>query len=197
VSALVPRADARLDRDRSVLLVVDVQERLAPHVAGADALIAHAGALVAAARRVGIPMFLTEHCPAQLGPVVAPLRNAFETANIFEKTRFGAGDHPEFEARLRATGRTQVVVAGMEAHVCVMQTVLGLATRGFAPFVVADATGSRAAHALDRDLALARMRDAGATIVGTEMALFEWARAGDDPAFRDLLALVKGLDARA
>ena len=85
----------------------------------------------------------------------------------------------------------------MEAHVCVMQTVLGLATHAFAPFVVADAVGSRAAHALDRELALARMRDAGATLVGTEMALFEWARAGDDPVFRDLLALVKGLDARS
>lgn len=196
MSALVPGAGSRLDRDQSILLVVDVQERLAPHVAGADALIARTSALVAAARRLSIPMFLTEHCPAQLGRVIAPLRSAFETANILEKTRFGAVDHPEFEARLRTTGRAQVVVAGMEAHVCVMQTVLGVATRGFAPFVVADAAGSRPAHALDRELALARMRDAGATLVGTEMALFEWARAGDDPAFRDLLALVKGLDAR-
>jgi nicotinamidase-related amidase len=192
-NALAPR----LDRDRSILLVVDVQERLAPHVAGADSLIARAGALVCAARRLAIPMFLTEHCSAQLGPVVAPLRNAFEAADIFEKTCFGAVDHPQFEARLRAMGRTEVVVAGMESHVCVMQTVLGLAIRGFVPFVVADAVGSRAAHALDRDLALARMRDAGATLVGTETALFEWARAGDDPAFRDVLALVKKLDARS
>ena len=186
----------RLDRDGSILLVVDVQERLAPHVADADAMVARAGALVAAARRLAIPMFLTEHCPAQLGPVVAPLRKAFDAANIFAKTRFGAVDHPAFEAQLRGTGRTQIVVAGMEAHVCVMQTVLGLAAHGFAPFVVADAVGSRAAHAIDRDLALARMRDAGATLVATEMALFEWARAGDDPAFHELLALVKSLDAR-
>jgi nicotinamidase-related amidase len=176
-NAAAQRKVARLDRDQSVLLVVDVQERLAPHVADNAALVARIAALVEAARRLGIPRFLTEHCAAQLGPVIAPLRAAFE-------------------ALLRGTGRTQVVVAGMEAHVCVMQTVLGLAECGFEPFVVGDAVGSRAAHAVDRELALARMRDAGTTLVGTEMALFEWARAGDDPAFRDVLALVKGLDAR-
>jgi nicotinamidase-related amidase len=195
-NAAAQRKVARLDRDQSVLLVVDVQERLAPHVADNAALVARIAALVEAARRLGIPRFLTEHCAAQLGPVIAPLRAAFEARNIVAKTRFGAADHAPFEALLRGTGRTQVVVAGMEAHVCVMQTVLGLAECGFEPFVVGDAVGSRAAHAVDRELALARMRDAGTTLVGTEMALFEWARAGDDLAFRDVLALVKGLDAR-
>jgi nicotinamidase-related amidase len=196
-NASAQKRAARLDRDLSVLLVVDVQERLAPHVADNAALIARIGALIDAAGRLGIPGFLTEHCATQLGPVIASLRDAFAPENIFAKTRFGAADHAPFEALLRGVGRTQVVVAGMEAHVCVMQTVLGLAARGFEPFVVADAVGSRVAHTLDRELALARMRDAGATIVSTEMALFEWARAGDDPALRDVLALVKRLDARA
>jgi len=84
----------------------------------------------------------------------------------------------------------------MEAHVCVMQTTLGLLSRGFEVFVAGDAVGSRAAHAADRTYALERMRAAGAVIVGTETALFEWTRSGDDPAFRAVLGLVKGLDAR-
>lgn len=185
----------RLDRDRSALLVVDIQERLAPHVEHGDAIAVRAQALCSAAELFGVPSYLTEHCSDRLGPAVVPLRVRFDDSHIFGKTRFGALDHPEFAALLRACGRTQIVVAGMEAHVCVMQTVLGLAAHGYAPFVVADAVGSRPAHRLDREMALSRMHDAGAVLVGTETALFEWARAGDDPSFRDILALVKALDA--
>src|SRR5947208_1930826 len=124
-------AGSRLDRDRSLLLAIDVQERLAPHVLGHEALITRVEVLTEAAHRFGIPAFLTEHCSAQIGPVVARLRSRFGADHIFEKTRFGAVDHPEFEAMLRSTGRSQVVVAGMEAHVCVMQTTLGLVAKGF------------------------------------------------------------------
>jgi len=189
------RAARRLDRDRCLLLVVDIQSRLAPHVADAAGVAARAIALATAAARFDIPAFLTEHCPDQLGPVVAPVRERFSPARIFAKTRFGAADHPSFVAMLRATGRIQVLVAGMEAHVCVMQTTLGLLTHGFELFVAGDAVGSRGPRAADRDWALARLREAGAVIVGTETALFEWTRAGDDAAFRDVLALVKSLDA--
>ncbi len=192
---IVPRSHAgsRLERDRSLLLAIDVQQRLAPHVLAHQALIARIEALTEAADRFGIPAFLTEHCPAQLGPVVAQLRNRFAADRIFEKTRFGAADHPAFDALLRATGRNQVVVAGMETHVCVMQTTLGLVAKGFELFVVGDAVGSRNARQADRQFALDRLRDAGCTLVGTETVLFEWTRAGDDAAFRDVLALVKAL----
>ena len=81
----------------------------------------------------------------------------------------------------------------MEAHVCVLQTVLGLAAERYEVFVVGDAVGSRGARAADRQFALDRMRQAGCTVVGTETVLFEWTRAGDDAAFRDVLALVKTL----
>ena len=182
----------RLDRDAAQLLVIDVQEKLAPHVDGSDALVARCEALIRAAAGFGIPKALTEHCPAQIGPVVARLRSRFDPAEIFVKTRFGATDHPEFAARL-AQGRDQVVVAGMEAHVCVMQTVLGLLATGRRVFLVEDAVGSRGARRDDRRLALERMRAAGCALVGTETVLFEWTRAGDDPGFKDTLALVKAL----
>jgi nicotinamidase-related amidase len=183
----------RLDRPQSLLLIVDIQERLAPHILHREPLIARSAALLAAARRFGIPAIVTEHCPGQIGPVVAGLRQQFAAGEIFEKTRFGATDHPEFVARLEAHGRNQIVVAGIEAHVCVLQTVLGLAAHGYAVTLVGDAVGSRAARQGDRRFALDRMRRAGAVIAGTETVLFEWTQAGDDAAFRDILALVKSL----
>ena len=183
---------ARLDRDRSILLTIDVQERLAPHIEGHEALIRRCEALITAAIGFGIPRLLTEHCPDQIGPAVVRLRARFAPGEIFVKTRFGAADHAEF-ARMLVPGRDQIVVAGMEAHVCVMQTVLGLVARGLRVFIVGDAIGSRGVRSDDRQYAIDRMRAAGCTVVGTETALFEWARAGDDARFRETLELVKGL----
>ena len=185
-------AGARLDRDRSQLIIIDVQERLAPHVEGSEALIARCEALIAAATSFGIPKVLTEHCPAQIGTVVPRLRSRFEAGEIFVKSFFAATDHTEFASRL-VQGRDQLVVAGMEAHVCVMQTVLGLAAIGFEMFVAADAVGSRGVRQEDRRYALERMRAAGCTLVGTETLLFEWTRSGDDAAFRHTLGIVKTL----
>jgi nicotinamidase-related amidase len=183
----------RLDRATSLLLVVDIQERLAPHVAGHEALIARTQALLTAAARLDVPRLATEHCAQQIGSLVAALKDQLEPNEIFAKTRFGAGDHPEFLALLARTARRQVVIAGMEAHVCVMQTALGLAAAQYEVFVVGDAVGSRAERQTDRELALSRLRDAGCTIAGTETVLFEWTGSGDDAAFRDVLNIVKAL----
>jgi nicotinamidase-related amidase len=184
---------ARLDRDRSLLVVVDIQERLAPSVHDHAGVIGRSEAMLAAARLFRIPCTVTEHCADRIGPVIQPLRERLDAAEIFGKTHFAATDHPEFVAMLRRHGRPQVVVAGMEAHVCVMQTALGLVAEGFAVYVAGDAVGSRAARAADRAFALERLRDAGCTVIGTETVLFEWTRAGDDPSFREVLALAKGL----
>jgi nicotinamidase-related amidase len=189
---LMMGAGSRLDRDRSQLIVVDVQEKLAPHVEGSEALVARCEALITAAGLFGIPKLLTEHCPAQIGPVVARLRDRFAPDEIFVKSFFAATDHAEFASKL-VQGRDQIVVAGMEAHVCVMQTVLGLAAGGFDLFVVADAVGSRGVRHEDRRYALDRMREAGCTLVGTETALFEWTRSGEDSALKNTLSLVKSL----
>jgi len=183
----------RADRDNSLLLVVDIQSRLAPHVAGHEQLIRRTDALLGAAALFGIPKLLTEHCRGQIGPVIEPMRSRFAAGEIFEKTCFGAADHPQFVDRVRHTGRTKIIVSGMEAHVCVMQTALGLREHGFEVIVVADAVGSRQARQLDRELALRRMEQAGCVLAGTETVLFEWAGSGVDPHFRAILAMVKGL----
>ena len=185
----------RIDRASSLLLVVDIQQRLAHHVAGHEALIARTQALLAAAARLDVPRLATEHCAKQIGPLVAAIADRLEPREIFAKTRFGAVDHPEFLARLARAARPQIVVAGMEAHVCVMQTALGLVAAQYEVFVVGDAVGSRGERQTDRELALSRLREAGCTIVGTETVLFEWTGSGDDAAFGDVLKIVKALPA--
>jgi nicotinamidase-related amidase len=183
----------RIHRDHCLLLVIDIQEKLAPHIAGHEQLIRRAQALLDAAELFGVPRLLTEHCREQIGPVIEPVRRRFADSEIFGKTNFGAADHPEFVAMVQAGGRRRIVVAGMEAHVCVLQTALGLRGHGFEVAVVTDATGSRDARQGDREVALQRMAAAGCTLAGTETVLFEWAGSGVDPRFRAVLGLVKGL----
>lgn len=183
----------RLERERSLLLIVDIQTQLAPHVADVNALLSRTQALLSAARLFRIPVIATEHCADRIGRLVASLRREIREDETFAKTHFSAGDHPEFLARVAHTSRRQVVVAGMEAHVCVMQTALSLAASGYEIFAVADAIGSRTSRQLDRAHALDRLRAAGCLACGTETVLFEWTRDGEDAAFRSVLRLVKSL----
>jgi nicotinamidase-related amidase len=183
----------RADRNASLLLVVDIQSKLAPHVLGHEAIIRRTEALLAAAEMFGVPKLLTEHCPRQIGTVIEPLRRRFGGGEIFEKTNFGAADHPQFVELLRATGRKHVVMTGMEAHVCVLQTALGLRDQGFDVLIAGDAVGSRAPAQADREYALQRLEQAGCRLCGTETVLFEWTGSGVDPRFREILGLVKSL----
>ena len=181
----------RLTRDDSLLLVIDIQRKLAPAIQDHERVTARTEALVTAADLFGIPKLITEHCPQQIGALVEPLRSRFGADEIFEKTAFAATDHPEFVQKVHATGRRQVVMTGMETHVCVMQAALGLRAEGLDVWVVDDAVGSRPAAQRDRDLALARMTHAGCNVTGTETVLFEWTKFATDERFRSMLALVK------
>jgi nicotinamidase-related amidase len=183
----------RLHRDLSLLLVIDIQTRLAPHIAGHEQQIRCMHALLDAAQLFGIPKLLTEHCPGQIGPVIESMRSRFAAGEIFQKTCFGAADHPEFAELVRSSGRRQVVVTGMEAHVCVLQTALALRQHGLDVAVVADAVGSRAPRQHDREFALQRMAQAGCVLAGTETVLYEWTGSGVDPGFRAILGAVKSL----
>lgn len=181
----------RLAREDSLLLVIDIQRKLAPAIQDHERVTARTEALVTAADLFGVPKLITEHCPQQIGALVEPLRSRFRPDEIFEKTAFSATDHPAFLALVRASGRRQIVMTGMETHVCVMQAALGLRSAGFNVWIADDAVGSRAAARRDRDLALARMSDAGCVVAGTETVLFEWTRFATDERFRSILALVK------
>jgi len=178
-----------LDPTRSLLFVVDVQERLAPAIDGAAAVIARTRILLEAAARLGVPVMASEQYPQGLGHSDARLEPLLEGAEVLPKLAFSATRDPAIAARLQERGRDQIVVTGMETHVCVLQTALGLKEAGYQVAVVADAVGSRLPER--KALGLERMRAEGITIVDSEMVLFEWLGAAGTPVFKDLSRLIR------
>jgi nicotinamidase-related amidase len=175
-----------LTAEGAVLLLIDLQQRLVPAIHDGDVVVARAVRLAEAARLLDVPVCATEQNPAGLGPTVAPLA-AYPRA-VLHKTAFSAVDDPGFSALLPA-GAGGIVVAGCEAHVCVLQTVLGLLGSGHRVLLAADAVGSR--DPADRAAAIERARQHGAEIVTSEMVLFEWLRDSRHPKFREVQKLLK------
>jgi nicotinamidase-related amidase len=178
-----------IERDHSQLLVVDVQEKLAPAIHDGAAAIANNRRLLASAGQLGIPVFVSEQYVRGLGRTVAELLPLPDGAHLLEKMHFSCTREPGFLEQLAQTGRRQVVVTGMEAHVCVLQTVLGLLATGYTVFLVEDAASSRTPA--NRAAAVERMRAAGAHVVTTEMVVFEWLQKAGTDDFRALLPLIK------
>ena len=176
-------------REKSLLLVVDVQEKLAPAIFDAKTAVSNNVRLLTGARQLSIPSFVAEQYVRGLGPSIAEIRNAAVDAHFFEKMHFSCTAETGLIGMLRATGRQQVLLTGMEAHVCVLQTGLGLLEAGFDVFLIADATSSRTPE--NKTAAIERLRTCGGHIVTTEMVFFEWlVKAGTDE-FRALLPLIK------
>lgn len=172
-----------MQAEKSVLLVVDVQEKLYQAVHESEQFVTHCDWLMQVARALNVPIQLTEQYPQGLGSTIARLRTQVDAAQIGQKVHFScvAGD---CLTSLPASERPQVVVCGIEAHVCVLQTVLDLHAQGKAVFVVEEAISSR--RESDKNCALARMRAAGITLVSREMVLFEWAHQAGTPLFKQL-----------
>ena len=183
------RHPALARREESILLVVDVQERLWPVIDAREAVGANLHRLLEGARILEVPVVLSEQYPKGLGPTIAAVRDKAPGATVVAKTAFSCGGEPAIVEGLRRHDRDTLVVAGIEAHVCVLQTALDFLARGYRVHVVADAVSSRAAA--NRAIALDRMARAGVQVSCTESVLFEWmAEAGSD-AFRRVQALLK------
>ncbi|MBP2290593.1 hydrolase [Azospirillum rugosum] len=178
-----------LNSEQSLLLVVDVQERLMPAILDADGVAANVAILVKAAKLLNVPVLATEHYPKGLGPTVAPIRELLPPGAVVEKISFSAVGEPSFLERLERAGRRQILLAGAETHVCVMQTALSLRALGYDVALAADASSSRKASNVA--LGHARLRANGVEVVSTEMAVFEWLGRGDAPAFKSVLSLIK------
>jgi nicotinamidase-related amidase len=171
--------------DRSILVIIDFQTRLVPHMAGATELVANANRLIAAANLVDVPIVVTEQYAKGLGPTVSEL-NVTKLPTV-AKLSFGSYATPEF---MSAIGPDRdLILAGCEAHICVLQTALGLREQGRRVFVVQDACGSRRAES--KQAALLRLAQHGVDIATTEMVLFEWLRTSAHPKFKAMSALVK------
>ena len=182
-----------MNADSSQLLLIDIQERLAPATLDGERVVERAGILLDAAALLGVPHTVSEQYPRGLGPTVAAVREKADPERIFDKVHFSCQADDRLAAVLAETGaetgRRDTILCGMEAHVCVLQTALDLAEVGYRVHVAADAVTSRTAQ--NRDLAVERMRAAGIGIVSTEMVLFEWLRTAGHPEFRAVSALIR------
>ncbi len=169
--------------ESSSLLVVDVQDRLLHHVHGWQRLLQNVIWLVRVARRIGVPVMASEQYPKGLGHTNADLAKELPPGCIAEKIHFSCAS-ARCLTGLPGVERPQVVICGMEAHVCVQQTALELRGQGKEVFVVADSVGSR--DPADKELALQRMRGHGIEIVSREMVAFEWLRQAGTPLFKEI-----------
>lgn len=185
---LADRSPELLHRDQSRLLIVDVQEKLLPTIADGDDFVNNVRWLAEAARLSGVPIDITEQYPQGLGPTVSPLQEfAPERPS---KRRFSGVAALGWGSALEAPeGRDQIVLAGMETHVCILQTAFDLLAFGYRVYLAADAVRSR--RAIDQATAIQRMRDAGAVVTTSEGIAFEWQEDAEGPAFKALSALVK------
>lgn len=178
-----------IDANKSALLVVDVQEKLMPAMAEPDQVVENCAVLMKAAARLTIPVVVSEQYPKGLGNTVPALAELAPPGSVMPKLHFSCAADPTIAAVLAAYERGQVLVVGVESHVCVLQTALDLKAAGTRCIVVADATSSRTAR--NKELALARLREAGVEIATTEMVLFEWLRQAGTPEFKELSRLIK------
>lgn len=178
------------DAAKTSLLLIDIQERLLPAMAAPEQVVARSSILLTAARELDLPITVSEQYPKGLGRTVPEL--AANDAEVFEKLTFSCWRDAAMKQHfisLHDGGRPLVIVAGIEAHVCVLQTCLDMAAAGFGVFAVADAMSSRKPESAA--LAFDRMRTAGVEVVNTEMTLFELLERAGTPQFKALSSLIK------
>lgn len=181
-----------IEARKSFLLMVDMQERLLPAMDGAQAAERGCALLLKAARTMDLPILASEQYPKGLGPTVPTLREELGNAPIFEKIEFSCWRNGALRAemiRLHEGGRPQAILAGIESHVCLLQTALDLTQAGFSVFAVADAMASRRPQSVA--LAQGRMAQAGVAVINAEMAIFELLGRAGTAEFKALSGLVR------
>jgi isochorismate hydrolase len=184
------RAD-QLDAGRALLLVVDMQEKLMPLIIDQQRVIASACKMIRGIRVLNIPVIATEQYPRGIGATIAPIRDVLAgyTAQTLEKPTFSAWADRKIRDEIIALDRPQVLIVGVETHVCVQQTALDLASRDYDVFVCVDAVGSRGR--MDYESALHRMRQNGVVVTTVESALLELCQSSASPHFKAFLEIIK------
>ncbi len=178
-----------LNADHAQLLVIDIQERLVPVMHDPEPMITNSGRLIDGARLVDVPVTVSEQYPRGLGPTVEAIANRADEEEVLAKTHFSCAADDALAARVSALTRPQLVLCGIESHVCVLQSALGFKAMGYDVCVVADAITSRTPESVR--LAEGRLRDSGIALVNVEMVLFEWTVRADSSVFRDMRKLIQ------
>lgn len=177
-----------ISAEKSCLMIIDVQDKLVPAMSDMGPVIENIRILMLAAEKLAVPTLVSEQYPKGLGHTI-PAILSLVTEVVSEKICFSGMADDGFASRLHNLGRRQVVMVGIEAHVCVLQTAMHLLNRGVHVFVVADATTSRTNRS--HDLALQRLAAGGAAIVSTEMVVFEWLERAGTADFKELMKIIK------
>jgi nicotinamidase-related amidase len=178
-----------LSQDDTALVIVDVQGKLAQLMDDRETLFANLQRMARSARVLGLPILWAEQIPEKLGPTIPELAALLEGFSPISKTSFSCAGSGEFLALLDACGRRQLLLTGIEAHICVYNTAADLLARGYEVQVVEDAVGARTAT--NKAVGVHRMRELGAALTSTEMALFEMMETAEHPCFREIQAIVK------
>jgi nicotinamidase-related amidase len=176
-------------KDEVLLVLIDIQEKLAAAMKKKEEVVANCLHLVELARLLQIPVLLTEQYPRGLGLTLEEIRTALPALEPFEKTAFDCCREIGFVEKVAATGRKKILLTGMEAHICVLQTTLGLIQAGYTVQVVQDAVCSR--NKDNFKIAIELMRGAGAVVTGTETVLFQLLEKAGTEAFKVISKRIK------
>ena len=179
----------RILKDKSVLLVIDFQERIFPAIWEHEKLMKNVPLLIEGAKVLGLPVFVTEQYVKGLGPTIPEIAASLTGIERIEKASFSCCDESSFMMELASSGKDRVIVTGIESHVCVLQTVIDLVQNGYHPIVVEDCISSRKQN--DKLMAIERMRKEGVTITTYEAILFELLRYSGGETFKAISKLVK------
>lgn len=178
-----------MNAEKSCLMVIDVQQRLLGAMDSARQVVSGCKLMMKAAGVLDLPMVVTEQYPDGLGPTVEPLAELAPENAFFSKVHFSSVKNPAIRGKIDELAPESIVIGGIEAHVCVLQTAVDLSEAGYKCFVAADATSSRTAA--NHALAMQRLRDSGVEIVTSEMVVFEWLGKAGTPEFKELSRLLK------
>ncbi len=191
-AALTDIARQPLEVKRCALVVVDIQEKLLPPIFNREQLVRNSQLLLRLAGILNMPVIATTQYVRGLGPIVPEIASLLPPGDHIDKMEFSCFGNERFCSVTKGLGaeRNTLIVCGMETHICVMQTVLAALNNGYLVHVPADAVGSRTE--MNWKIGLDRMRDAGAVISSTEMAMYELLRASGTPAFKQMLPYIKG-----
>lgn len=182
-----------LDAQRSILIVIDLQQKLIPAINKGDQVVENSGKLIEGARRLGVPVIVSEQYPKGLGPTVEKIATKLPNeTKIFAKLTFSAARSEDFAREinsLRVDGRDQMVLCGTETHICVMQTAADLLAKDMLVYLVTDASGSRTEE--NQTAGAERLSHFGAQCVTSEMVLFEWLEVAGSNEFKEISKLIK------
>ncbi|HMK43390.1 MAG TPA: hydrolase [Dissulfurispiraceae bacterium] len=173
-----------LESANSALVIVDIQERLVPAMGAKEGVIQNCLHLIEAAKLLGLPIILTEQYPKGLGPTIPEIRDALPDYQPVAKNSFSCCGEPAFREALRQTGRNKVLLAGMETHVCVLQTAVDLLSDGYVVHLVSDAVCSRTKQ--NWKTGVQYVRDAGVVITCAETVLFQLLKEAGGNAFKTI-----------